>query len=330
MRLGLAILGIGIIYLGFYLQREGFQVNAQGSMPPYTARFNDADVPSEDIEIVNKYKLIYANKDSADKILAKYISDPDIFLKLNVIYMEIEGYIGNIKGIEKISEKGSDKVKSEKHTLNFLIKDYVDLLFKIYVTFPALMLSNDPNGQTTYAAITDENVLIHLADMIKSELNIIPSSMTRITNIQTTLLADANALKASVTDNTVERMKTNMATYSTLISQELAGLKKYHGYVLSAELPAKAASAKGDITSFLKNTIQFITSVQTIITGIPKLNNSLVSSVASQLTIVNSYLEESKKIEGFQSFMNPYEGFQSTMNPYVLTSSVAQGIEFRS
>jgi hypothetical protein len=193
-----------------------------------------------------------------------------------------------------------------------------------------MMQSNDSNQETTYASIVDENVLAHAAEMIESELKIIPSSMTLITNMQATLLADANALKGSVTDNMVEKMKTNMATYSRLISQELAGLKKYHKLVLAANLPAKVASAKGDITSFLKNTIQFVTSIQTIVTGIPTLNKSLVSAVASQLTIVNSYLDESKSMEGFQSFMNPYEGFQSKMNPYVLTSSVAQGIEFRS
>jgi hypothetical protein len=332
MRLGLAILGIGIIYLGFYLQREGFQSGSgsQGSTPSLESTFNNADVLVGNLEITNKYKLIQKNKDSADKILAKYISDADIFLKLDLMYTEVQSYVENGRNIAKATHTASDKVKPDIQTLNFLNKEYVNILFKVYVTFPALMLSSDSNGQTTYDAIVDENVLAHIAEMIDSELKIIPSSMTLITNMQATLLADANALKASVTDNMVETMKTNMATYSRLVSQELAGLKKYHKLVLAANLPAKVSSAKGDITSFLKNTIQFVTSIQTIVTGIPTLNKSLVSAVASQLTIVNSYLDESKSMEGFQSFMNPYEGFQSKMNPYVLTSSVAQGIEFRS
>jgi hypothetical protein len=55
MRLGLAILGVGIIYLGFYLQRDGFQSRMnpynheqfQSSMNPYKK--------PESSNIVNSY-----------------------------------------------------------------------------------------------------------------------------------------------------------------------------------------------------------------------------------------------------------------------------------
>jgi len=45
MRLGLAILGIGIVYLGFYLQRDGFQ-----------SRMNPYEQPEAFQSLMNPYK----------------------------------------------------------------------------------------------------------------------------------------------------------------------------------------------------------------------------------------------------------------------------------
>jgi hypothetical protein len=353
MRLGLILLGIGIIYLGFYLQREGFQSGSgygsgPGSGPGYDARvlqgvlassiekglaptLTNADILTGDMEIANKFNLVKKVKDSADKILAKYISDSDTFLKLNFIYKEVHGYTANSVDFKDLTMKGPADIKPDLQNLNYIVKDYANILFKIYITFPTIMLSSDSPGESSYDAIIDETVLTHAAEMIQSELKLIPSPMTRITNMQTTLSSNANGLKASMTDNAISIFKDNIEIYGKMILNEFEGLKLYYRYLVAANLPAKSSRARSDIVTFLNNTISFMTSIQTLLKNVPNMDKNILSSISTQITTYNTFLENIDTKESFQSIMNPYgrEGFQSTKNPYSpLTYGLAQGIEF--
>ena len=55
MRLGLAILGVGIIYLGFYLQRDGFQSRMNPYNPESFQSFMNPYKKPEILNIVNSY-----------------------------------------------------------------------------------------------------------------------------------------------------------------------------------------------------------------------------------------------------------------------------------
>jgi len=353
MRLGLILLGIGIIYLGFYLQREGFQSGSgskgskvsENDMKAFEGvlltsiekglgpTFNNADILTGDMEIANKFNLVKKVKDSADKILVKYISDSDTFLKLNFIYEEVHGYTANNADFKDLTIKGPKDIKPDLQNLNYIVKDYANILFKIYITFPTIMLSSDSPGDSSYGAIMDETVLTHAAQMVKSELVLIPSPMTRITNMQTKLLSNANALKASITDNAIGTFKDNMEIYSKMIIDEFGGLKLYYRHLVAANLPAKSTRARADTVTFLNNTISFMTSIQTLLQNVPNMDKNILSSISTQITTCNTFLENIDTKEGYQSFMNPYsrEGFQSTKNPYSpLTVALAQGVEFRT
>ena len=293
---------------------------------------DNADIMTGDMEINNKFNLVNAVKKSADKILVKHISDSDIFLKLDFIYNEVQGYISNTVDFRELTMKGPNDIKPSLQNLNYIVKDYANILFKIYITFPTIMLTNDSPGNSSYAAITDETVLAHAAKMIQSELSLIPSPMTRITNMQTTLLSNANGIKASMTADAVATMKTNLSSYSSMVGNQFIGLKTYHTYLSAAKLSAKASNARTDTVTFLNNTIAFLTSIETLLKDLPNIDKHLMSTISTQITMCNTYSENIDAKEGFQSIMNPYrppEGFQSTRNPYSpLTDGLAQGIEF--
>jgi hypothetical protein len=307
----------------------------------------ELDLVSIDFEIQKKFNIVHNTKDATDKVLVKYISDADLFMKLDSLYTEVKIYViymTGIMGIQTVIEESTPESLLNLRQLIYTANEYVNILYKIYITFPSTIISSNTfiTSSSGIESITDDVVLANTVTMIRQELQNIPSLQSMIAKIKTTLLASAVDLKNTPTSSSISFYETFM-TYMRVNNIEYTGLKNYLEKIKATKMKNMILIAQNNIIAYLQENIATINAVLQNVKNLPNLEESSQSTIQIRLSTYNDLLKTAEEdytkfeaIEPFESYKNPYspptialeqtkefrlhgrskEYFQSYKNPY--------------
>jgi hypothetical protein len=339
-RLGLVLLGLGILFLGLYLQRkaEGFQASGEGSGsgsgPAKAAIIPHGDVVmnlhQKDAEIRNKFKMINANKVSTDVILTKYINS-DLMNNLNILHSEVASYVHNMQNIDKTYTEASSDNQTIMSQLVYTTADQVNMLYYIYYTYPSTIISTNTTVQADSARPSDlgvDEVLKDATTPITALLVSLPTATTKMTEFATRLFDTTNALTKDQNTSLVSQFNTNLIKYTQLVELQMKTLSntitntniKYLSTTSTDQNSYNLVStAMNNYISFVKSAIDLLTSVLNILQKITENTSNiapLVSTITSRLATLNTSesamklqltsVTSGRRAESFVSYRNPY------------------------
>jgi hypothetical protein len=308
---------------------------------------NELDLISIDFEIQKKFNIVHNTKDATDKVLVKYISDADIFIKLDSLYREVKAYITYITGIKGLQDfilNATSEMLLNLRQIIYTANDYTNILYKIYITFPSVIISSNSaiTSNSSAESVTDDTVLANTVTMIRQELQQIPSVQNMIMQIKTTLLASATALKNTPTSTSISFFETYMK-YMRVNEIEYVGLQNYFDKIKTTKMKNMILIAQNNIIAYLQENIATMNSVLQNVKNLPNLESSSQYMIEIRLSTYNDLLKTAQSeytkletIESFESYRNPYsppsiaveqtkefrlhkksvESFQSYTNPY--------------
>jgi hypothetical protein len=343
VRCGAVFIGIGILLLGFYVQKksiQGFQSGGDTSseapstqtpamivQQPASAvekpMFNvdDADVlVMKDKETRSKMNMILNTKTTSDVIFLKYIAS-DLLVNLNIVFNEVFQYIKVLNDITNIYSKASETNKYTIRQMIYTAGDQVDMLYNIYYTIPSNIVSTDSimiSDSAPANAINNPYVIAEAAKQISAILAALPSPASKINTYLTTVMKSVSGLSADSSFGDIDTFALNLAQYLNTVDVQLKNLSKTVEDLTKAAVKnpvddSKIESATKAKTTFLTTTIS---SLQSIVSGLIKTNMTdpkvadAITDVSSRITSMQAALSSMKPqaaLEGFASIMNPYD-----------------------
>jgi hypothetical protein len=338
-RLGLVLLGLGILFLGLYLQKKGIQGfqsggSGSGSGPATAAIIPQGDIVlnlhQKDAEIRNKFKMINANKVSTDVLLTKYINS-DLMNNLNILHSEVASYIHNMQNIDKTFTEASSDNQTIISQVVYTTADQVNMLYYIYYTYPSTIISTNTTVQADSASPSDlgvDEVLKDATTPITALLVSLPTATSKMTEFATRLFDTTNALTKDQNASLVSQFNTNLIKYTQLIELQMKTLSntvtntniKYLSTTSTDQNSYNLVStAMNNYISFVKSAIDLLTSVLSILQKITDNASNvapLISTVTSRITTLNTSesamklqltsVNSGRKKEPFVSYGNPY------------------------
>jgi hypothetical protein len=311
------------------------------------AAVKELDLISIDYEIQKKFNIVHNTKHVVDGVLVKYISDADIFIKLDSLYREVKTYITfttkGMKTIQDVIAESTDAMLMSLRQTVYTANDYVNLLYKIYITYPSTISSNNSfviNSQNLSA--TDDSVLASTIPIIRQELQHIPSVQTLIAQLKSALLTSATELKNTPTSSSIPFYELFMK-YMRVNEIEYTGLKNYLEKIRITPMKNMILLAQNNIIAYLQENIATMNKVLENVKYLPNLEESSQNVIETRLSTYNDLLKTAQDdytkleaIEPFESYKNPYsppsiateqtkefrlhkrstESFQSYKNPY--------------
>jgi len=303
----------------------------------------ELDIVSIDLEVRKRFNIIHAYKDPADEILVKYISDPDTFIKLDSLYREVKTYvkhIANMPSLQQYITNATDEALISLRQMIYTANDYTNILYKIYVTFPSIVISSNATLSTKTMTMLDDSVLANSVTMIRQELQQIPGVLSMIQQIKSALMSSADKLRNNPKSNSMEMYEIYLK-YTHANELEYMGLNNYIRLISKSKLQNMILMAQNNIIQYLKENIATMDSLLNKVKNLPNINESDQSSIETRretyndlLNTANSDYAKMQSVEPFQSYSNPYvapsisteqakefslrkrEGFQSVKNPY--------------
>ena len=196
-RLGLLLIGIGILLLGFYLNRGHYDGFQSGSAAPKVE-----PLITRDADIRNKFMLIDRVKTQSDATLKKLLTTSGM-IALDILYSEVSSYVKGFTGdIKEIFAKAADITPREAAAAEvgeprdlvklaqviYTVNDQVDILHKIYYTIPSTIISSKAvvNPDTAPSnTVSSDAVLTEAIPEITIILSNIPDPKTKLNNYMT-------------------------------------------------------------------------------------------------------------------------------------------------
>jgi hypothetical protein len=197
-RLGLLLVGLGILLLGFYLNRKHYDGFQEGSGAPKIE-----PLIARDADIRNKFMLVENVKEKSDLTLKKLLPTSGL-IALDMLYSEVSSYVkGFTEDIKTLSAKAADISPREAAAAEvgvprdlvklsqviYTVNDQVDILHKVYLTIPSIIISSKSviNPDTASPTmISHEDVLKEAIPEITTLLSNIPDPKTKLNNYMTT------------------------------------------------------------------------------------------------------------------------------------------------
>ena len=362
VRFGIVLIGLGILFLGFYLQKrgiEGFQ-NDSGSGPtvigyippppqPKTPAsvaqpraqmverplFNVDDVDvliMKDKEIRSKINMILNNKTIADVIYLKYIAS-DLLVNLNIIFDEVFTYIKIVTDVDNLYNNATE---TNKHTIRQIIytaSDQADMLYNIYYTIPSNIVSTDSILVSESAppnAINNPYVIAEASKQISAILAAMPSPANKLNTYLNTLMKSISTLSVNSAPSDVNAFSLNLAQYLSTIDTQHKNVTKTYDDLTNTSLITtvendKVETAKKAKTSFLNTTITSLKSIETSLEATKMTDPKVADAITDLKNRITS-------LQAALTAMKPppvLEKFASYMNPYDQPSvSMLQSREF--
>lgn len=349
VRFGIVLIGLGIVFLGLYIQKrgiEGFQNDSgssptvMGYMPPSEQPITPASVAQpptqvvdkplfnvddvdvlvmKDKQIRSKMNMIINNKTTADVIFLKYIA-ADLLVNLNTIFNEVFTYIKIVTDISSIYRNATEMNKNTIRQIIYTASDQVDMLYNIYYTIPSNIVSTDSILVSESAppnAINNPYVIAEASKQISAILAAMPSPASKLNTYLNTLMSSISTLSVNSTPSDVGTFSLNLAQYLSTIDTHHKNLTKTLETLNTVSLRTtvendKLETAKKAKTSFLNTTI---TSLQSIVTSL-EATKMTDPKVADAITDLKNRITS---LQAALTAMKPppvLEKFASYMNPY--------------
>jgi hypothetical protein len=355
VRVGTVLIGLGVLFLGYYIQKkniQGFQSGAGAPPEPPSTQtpamiaqpatsavekpmFNvdDTDVlVMKDKETRSKMNMILNTKTTSDVIFLNYIAS-DLLVNLNIVFNEVFQYIKVLNDIANIYSKASETNKYTIRQMIYTAGDQVDMLYNIYYTIPSNIVSTDSimiSDSAPANAINNPYVIAEAAKQISAILATLPSPASKINTYLTTVMKSISGLSAQSSFGDINTFSLNLAQYLNTVDIQLKNLTKTIDDLTKAAVNNPVDDSKIDSAKKAKNTFltTTITSLQSIVTALTKTNMT-DPKVADAITDVNSRITSMQAAATAMKPQAALEGFASIMNPYDQPSANAiQSREF--
>jgi hypothetical protein len=338
VRFGTVLIGLGVLLLGFYVQKRSVQGFQSGTSSRPTAEeaaiarplndniplvnVDDIDVLAQkDAQIRSKMNMVVNTKRTSDLLFISYISS-DMMANLNIIYKEIFDYIQNVSNIRDLFSRTDTKNQNTLRQLIYTTSDQTDMLYTVYFTIPSNIISSDtiiPSSTATISSINNPDVVAESAKQVSNILSTLPSPSAKLNKYLTELMKSVKTLSTDSTKDDINMFSSKMKTYLNIVDIQQEQMTTNMSDLNSASKqytidPAKIESAADNKRTFLTTTI---TSLQSIITALeatkmpnPEIIDTLTKlqgRVTSMQANLTSMKIPSARLEGFASTMNPYD-----------------------
>jgi len=316
-------------------------------------------------EISDMFNMIKSNKIANDKTLT-LVLDPEVYNKLQVLYMELSNYVDMMSQAYSLTEKYSDSVKQIQMT----VYQEAQTLYNIYVTMPSTVISTNlivNSSSANLSSLNDPAVITETKDAITSLLTAMPTATQKIASYEQILTTNFNAILQNTSNlDQISQFNGVFTKYKALIDLQL------QSYTNSVSANQVLDKTNVSIVNTFNNALKLISSVNKYLSNMSKqlkaqppsaINASLQTLIQTLDSAVDGYESRKNYITGimqtnsiplkekFQSYQNPYnqpslsdnkafslgrlvdadkvkESFQSYENPYN-APSLAQSKEFR-
>ena len=338
VRFGIVLIGLGILFLGFYVQKrsvQGFQaevvslptaaesaVTRPANTNPSLINVNDIDVlVQKDKQIRSKMNMVVNAKPTSDLILINYISS-DMMANLNIIYKEIMEYSRSISNISDLFPRTDEKHQNTLRQLVYTTSDQVDILYTVYYTIPSNIISTDaiiPSGAAPMSAINNPEVVAESAKQVTNVLSTLPSPSAKLNKYLNDLMKSIQSLSTDSSSNDIADFTSKLKKYLNTVDMQQEYMTTNIADLKSASMrytidSSKTEGAADNKKTFLTTTI---TSFQSIITALEAKNmtnpeiidnvTKLQARVTSMQANLTSMKTPAARLEGFASIMNPYD-----------------------
>jgi hypothetical protein len=362
VRFGIVLIGLGILFLGFYLQKksiQGFQNDsgppvitdsppppppqpitpASLAQPPTTVvdkpLFNVDDVDvlvMKDKQTRSKMNMILNNKNIADVIFLKYIA-ADLLVNLNVIFNEVFTYIKLVQNVGNLYSNATEMNKNTIRQIIYTASDQVDMLYNIYYTIPSNIVSTDSilvSDSAPPNAVNNPYVIAEASKQISAILATLPSPANKLNTYLNTLMKSISTLSVTSVPGDIITFSLNLAQYLSTIDTQHKNLTKTLETLNTRSIKTpidndKLETAKKAKTSFLNTTITSLQSIETSLQATKMTDPKVADAITDLKNRITS-------LQAALTAMKPppvLEQFASYMNPYDQPSvSTLQSREF--
>jgi len=352
VRVGTVLIGLGVLFLGYYIQKKNIQGFQSGSEPisvplptaadaaiirpvnEQPALYNVDDLPAliaKDAQTRSKMNLITNAKPTSDLLLINYISS-DMMANLKILHKEVEDYGKSIHDVKDIFSRTDTKHQNTIRQLIYTASDQADMLYTIYYTIPSNIISTDaiiPSGKATISSLSNPDIIAESAKQVSNVLSTLPSPSTKLNIYLIDLMKSVGALSSDSSTDDITEFMTKLKRYLNTVDIQQEHMTTNMADLKSASKkytidPAKLESAATNKSTFLTT---IVTSLQSIITALQATNMTkpeivdTVTNLQGRVTSMQANLTSMKTLTGSK------EGFASVMNPYDQPS--ANGMQSR-
>ena len=217
-RLGIVLLGFGILLLILYIKNNGYIEGFQS--PP-----NNLDLQTLSLkhnEIRTKFALIQQNKLIKDKSLIPAITN-DSFNAINILYSEVSDYINNPNIISLYSSANALQI-SNLYQIIYTIAYMTDILYTIYLSLPSMVVASNiviDSNTADFSSINNAAVTAETGNLINNMLSSIPSP-SKLTDVyNTTLLQNITTLIAHTTMDQIRITENSLMQYLKMVNLQI-------------------------------------------------------------------------------------------------------------
>jgi hypothetical protein len=289
-RLGLLLLGLGILLLGFYLNRKHYDGFQAGSGAPKIE-----PLMTRDADIRNKFMLIDAIKTNTDMVFKKLLPTPQL-ITLDMLYSEVSSYVKGFTGdIQTLSP--TDLVKLSQ--LIYTVNDQVDTLYKIYYTIPSTIVSSkaviNPDTAPSFTISLSEDVLTEAIPEITQILSNIPDPKAKINDYITHFSNKINTIQKDQSDANINDLRNLLQKLQQITTSVMNNLSFTVSSINSKYIPliGKDTGALDKIKSIANEKIDFqkmvVSSVEPLVDSLEMIQNP-VSSINQIIVQLNGLI----------------------------------------
>jgi len=364
VRFGTILIGLGVLFLGFYVQKksiQGFQLATEAPSPiGETSGYRPVELPSaeksailrpvndkptlinvddvdalvqKDKQIRSKMNLVANAKSTSDLLLINYLSS-DMMANLNIIYKEAFNYISTISNIPSLFSRTDEKYQNTIRQLIYTASDQVDMLYTIYFTIPSNIISTDtiiPSGTASISSINNPAVVAESAKQVVNILSTLPSPSTKLNKYLTDLMKSIKTLSTDSPKADIAQFVSSLKTYLNTLDVQQESMTSNISALKSASTlysidPAKTESTADNKSTFLTTTITSLQSINTALQATNMTNPEIVDNITKLEGRITSMQANLTSMKGPPARL---EGFASIMNPYDQPSANSiQALEF--
>jgi len=344
IRVGTVLLGLGVLFLGYYVQKkniQGFQsrpdpaalalptpadaaiIQPANDQPPLYSVDDLSALVAKDAETRSRMNLITNAKQTSDLLLINYLSS-EMMANLSILYKEVEDYSKSISDVKDIFSRTDNKHQNTIRQLIYTASDQADMLYTIYFTIPSNIISTDtiiPSGTATISSLGNPEIIAESAKQVSNVLSTLPSPSSKLNMYLKDLMKSIGGLSTDSSSDDIAQFTSKMKRYLNTVDIQQEHMTTNMADLKSASKrytvdPAKLEAAATNKSTFLTTTI---TSLQSIITGLqattmtnPEIVDTVtnlqgrVTSMQANVTSMKT-LKGSGSVEAFASRMNPYD-----------------------
>jgi hypothetical protein len=363
VRFGIVLIGLGVVFLGLYIQKksvQGFQSGSGtetiliGEIPPPVPQSNTPAVAAQpaqnviskplinvddmdtliakDKQIRSKMNMIITNKTASDVIFLNYIAS-DLLINLELIFKEVFQYIQTITDVPSMYNSNTEKNKHTIRQMIYTLSDQVDMLYNIYFTIPSNIVATDSiiiSESAPANAINNPYVIAEASKQITAILSTLPSPGSKLNTYLTNLMNSLAKVSNNSTPSEISMFSMNLAQYFDTLDVQMKNVSNTLDKINKVSVTNDVSDdtlkdATKTKSSFLSTSITSLQSIQTFIEKSPNTDPKLTNALSDVKSRITS-------MQAALMSMKPspvMENFASIMNPYdQLSPSAKQAREF--